>query len=109
MITAVVNALYPNRISLTLGAIQGPLSSSSLGAFSPIRDLEVYVDGTLLTIQSGAYDEVNNRYLTYTTTNFDINGVVQVLHHMPLAPFTGTTGTLPGFALIASVSNVADT
>ena len=108
MITAEVNTPYPSRIQLWLGTLIGPLTSTALGGFDPTRDLEVYVDGTRLRMQSGTFDSQMNRYVLFATTTFNLSGVVQVIHHMPSSPFVGSTGTLPGFALIATLSTLGD-
>ncbi len=87
MVQATVSPLYPNRIALSLGTLIGPLTSPSLGAFTPGRDLEIYVDGLPLPIQSSSFDVQNNRYLIFAAQAFDVSGLVQVVHHMPLSPF----------------------
>jgi hypothetical protein len=88
-ITAIVNGPYPNRLQIALGgAVQGPfVQDGPLGLFNPIRDLQVYVDGALLTIQTWTFDQANNRYLLYATTAFNLQGLIQVVHHMPNPPF----------------------
>ena len=88
------NAPYPNRLQLILDDITGPfLQSGPLGQFDPRRDLEVYVDGALTPIRTFTYDYVNNRYLLYTQSPFNLQGVIQVVHHMPNPPFAfGLTG-----------------
>jgi hypothetical protein len=86
---ATVNPNYPNRIELNLDSILGPLQSSVLGAFNPLRDLEVYEDGAPVTLWSYSYDVGSNRYLMFIDHALDMNGVIQVIHHMPNPPFTG--------------------
>src|SRR5208282_668284 len=115
MITAAVNAPYPNRIQVELGLnLIGPFSaggSPPLGAFDPRRDLEVWVDGILTPISNFSFDEINNRYLLFTFTAFDQQGSVQVIHHMPRPPFTDQSSppvSVPGFALVASYSTLGD-
>jgi hypothetical protein len=87
-----IDPLYPTRIQMYLGNIGGPLSSTNpdLGAFDPRRDLEVYMDGSLLTINSFTFDSANNRYLMFADQTINMSGVLQVIHHMPSPPFTGT-------------------
>ena len=88
------NAPYPNRIQLILGNMTGPfLQTGPLGFFDPRRDLEVYVDGELTPIRTFTFDYINNRYLLYTQSPFNLQGVIQVVHHMPDPPFAfGVTG-----------------
>jgi hypothetical protein len=83
------NAPYPNRIQWILGdSYTGPLTQiGPLGAFDPRRDLRVYVDGTLVSVRSFVFDLPNNRYLLYMSQNINLQGVVQVIHHMPNPPF----------------------
>lgn len=87
-IYAETNAPYPNRIALYLAPYVGPFfQNGPLVTFNPIRDLQVYVDGTLQTIQTWSFDSVNNRYLLYLNQAFNLQGVVQVVHHVPDPPF----------------------
>jgi hypothetical protein len=82
------NAPYPNRIQWMLGNYTGPFTQDGpLGDFDPRRDLEVYVDGTLVPVRSFTFDAPNNRYLLYMNQNINLQGVVQVIHHMPNPPF----------------------
>ena len=82
------NLPYANRIQLLLESYPGPLiQNGPLGQFDPTRDLEVYVDGDLQTVHSFTFDVENNRYLLYMETQFNLQGVIQVLHHMPNPPF----------------------
>ena len=89
MLTAVTNAPYPNRIQLLLGNYIGPLirPTSPPVEFDPTVDVEVYVDGIPLVIQNASYDAVNNRYLLFANRPFNLQGVIQVVHHMPSPPF----------------------
>ena len=90
MITAQTNGPYPNRIQLPLGNWIGPFvqpAPGTLGDFDPRRDLEVYVDGILVPVQTFSYDSINNRYLLFLEKTIDLQGVVQVIHHMPDPPF----------------------
>jgi hypothetical protein len=85
---AQTNAPYPNRIALWLSPFTGPfVQDGPLGSFDPRRDLQVYVDGTLTTIQSFSFDAVNNRYLLYCASAINLQGVIQVIHHVPSPPF----------------------
>jgi hypothetical protein len=88
---------YPNRIVLGLGNLNGPLTSVLLGAFNPSRDLQIYVDGVKQSVQSFGFDIANNRYLIFLENNIDLTGVIQVVHHMPLAPFQAGVSQLMGF------------
>ena len=88
MITAQVNAPYQNRIQLLLGDWIGPLfQDGPLGQFDPRRDLEVYVDGLPVPVQGFSFDVINNRYLLFMAAAIDLQGAVQVIHHMPSPPF----------------------
>src|ERR1017187_758873 len=108
------NAPYPNRIQWMLGEYVGPfVQNGPLGSFDPRRDLEVYVDGALIPVRSFTYDATNNRYLLYMSQNINLQGVVQMIHHMPNPPFGFTISSspptvvlLPSFALIG-IYNVA--
>lgn len=89
MLTTVTNAPYPNRIQLLLGDYIGPLikPTSPPLEFDPTVDLEVYVDGIPLVIQNASYDAVNNRYLLFADRPFNLQGVIQIIHHVPNPPF----------------------
>ena len=99
MLTATTNGPYPNRIQIGLGNWIGPLiqSSSPPVEFDPTnpKHLEVYVDGLPLPIQNASYDPVNNRYLLFAGKTFNLQGVVQLIHHMPSPPFQYGIGALP--------------
>jgi hypothetical protein len=85
---ATTNAPYPNRVTLWLDSYIGPfVQDGPLGPFDPRRDIQVYVDGVQQTIQSFAFDAPNNRYLLYLSQQVNLQGVVQVIHHMPSPPF----------------------
>jgi hypothetical protein len=123
---AQANQPFPNRIQLVLGSFNGPLVQlGPLGQFNPQRDLQVYVDGVRQTVQSSTYDTVNNRYLLFMASAIHLQGVIQVIYHVPSPPFVststttsgwgdlwgvfwgggiGTASQLGGFALIASYS-----
>jgi hypothetical protein len=94
MPTAQVNTPYPNRIQLLLDDPEGPFNSPVLGMFDPRRDLEIFVDGQQITINNFSYDAVNSRYLMYTLAPFNLQGVIQVIHHMPLPPFVGVSNPI---------------
>lgn len=81
------NAPYPNRIVLLCAPLVGPFVSSVLGDFDPRRDMKFFVDGDPLTITSFTFDQNNNRYLCYTAAPFNLQGVIQGVHHMPNPPF----------------------
>lgn len=82
------NGPYPNRIAIVLAPFFGPLiQDGPLGAFDPRRDLEVYVDGVKQVIQTFAYDAANNRYLLYMNQAINLQGTIQVVHHVPSPPF----------------------
>ena len=103
--TVETNAPYPNRIQWILGShYAGPfVQNGPLGSFDPRRDLEVYVDGILVPVQSYTYDPINNRYLLYMSRNINLQGVIQVLHHMPNPPFGYTIGLI-GFGQSFGIS-----
>ena len=103
----IVNAADSNRVLLLLGGLPGPLVSTALGAFNPGRDLELYIDGTANGVLSSTFDSLNNRYLIFISRAFDADAsIVQLIHHMPLPPFTAGASVVPGFALIAGVGGV---
>jgi hypothetical protein len=66
----------------------GPFTQDGpLGAFNPFRDVSIYSDGSLQTVQSWAFDTTNNRYLIYLVQAIDPQSFVQVIHHVPNPPF----------------------
>ncbi len=82
------NAPYPDRIQWILNDYLGPfIQDGPLGVFDPRRDLEVYVDGQLIPVRTFAFDTANNRYLLYMDIPFNLQGVIQIVHHMPNPPF----------------------
>lgn len=84
----ITNAPYPNRIQWVLENYTGPFTQDGpYGDFDPRRDLEVYVDGVRTPIRSYIFDLFNNRYLLYTSQPINLQGVIQVVHHMPNPPF----------------------
>lgn len=101
-LAVVVNEAYPNRIQLTLGVLPGPWEQNGpLGSFDPRRDLEVYVDGQFVPIQSYQFDSNSDSYLISLVRQINLHGVIQVVHHMPSPPFldsiscaTGATGSM---------------
>jgi|SRR5208282_453098 len=85
---AQTNQPYPNRIAIYLAPYVGPFfQDGPLATFDPRRDLQVYVDGALQTVQTFSFDAANNRYLLYTAQPFNLQGVIQIVHHMPDPPF----------------------
>jgi hypothetical protein len=95
---AITNSEFPNRIQLLCAPFTGPFTQlGPLGAFNPVRDLQVYVDGTYTPIQSSAFDAANNRYLLYTANAIDYQGIVQVIYHMPNPPFLASGGVDPAY------------
>lgn len=90
---AETNASYPDRIQLILDPYVGPLQQDGpLGNFDPRRDLEVYVDGVLVPVRTSSFDKVGNRYLLFMDRAINLQGVIQVVHHMPSPPFIATGG-----------------
>lgn len=83
---AIVNEPYPNRIQLICGSWPPPWNNG-LRAFDPTIDLQVYVDGDVLPIVNFSYETNNNRYLLYSANPFNLQGVIQVVYHIPLPPF----------------------
>ena len=53
------------------------------------------MDGNLLTVQSSSFDALNNRYLLFVDRIFNLNGVIQGVHHVPSPSFLGGTGAFP--------------
>ena len=85
---AQTNAGYPNRIQIVLAPFVGPfVQDGPLGTFDPRRDLEVYVDGVKLPVQTFSFDAVNNRYLLYMGQAINLQGTIQIVHHVPSPPF----------------------
>ena len=107
---AQTNAPYSNRIQLVLDPFTGPfIQNGPLGAFNPIRDLQVYVDGVLIPVQTWSFDAVNNRYLLYMNQAINLQGVIQIIHHVPSPPFHDASSVLLiGLALIATFSAFGD-
>lgn len=84
----ITNSPYPNRIQILCTPYIGPfVQAGPLGLFNPIRDLDIYADGVRQTVQTYSFDAVNNRYLLYMSQTFNLQGVIQVVHHMPSPPF----------------------
>ena len=111
MIFAETNAPYLNRIQLVLTApYVGPfVQAGPLGSFNPTRDLEVYVDGALIPVQTWSFDVVGNRYLLFMPQPINLQGVIQVVHRVPSPPFRDAGSLrLLGFALIATFSSSGD-
>lgn len=86
-IFAVVNRPYPNRVQLNLGTLPGPLLNPSLGDFDPRRDIQIYNDGKLMTVDSFTWDPKGNRYLIFLTEGLNFDAVTQVIHHVPNPAF----------------------
>jgi hypothetical protein len=92
----VTNQPFPNRIQWILENYTGPfVQDGPLGIFDPRRDLEVYVDGVLTPVSTFIFDAVNNRYLLFTSQNINLQGVIQVAHHMPNPPFYESSQSSP--------------
>lgn len=91
------NQPYLNRIQWILGSdYAGPfVQDGPLGLLDPRRDLEIYVDGVLTPVLSYTFDTANNRYLMYTERPFNLQGVIQVVHHMPSPPFKFVSSSTP--------------
>jgi hypothetical protein len=109
MFTATTNGPFPNRIVLNCGVLTGPffIAGSPPTQFDPRRDVICNADGVLLKVVSFNFDSVNNRYLIFTSVQFDLRGVIQVVYHMPSPPFVDQNNTtIGGFALIATFSPV---
>lgn len=89
--TVLIDKDFPNRIQLKLGSVTGPLSQTTLGAFSSSRDLEIYINGILATVTHSDFDGINNRYLIYVQNPIATDSIVQVIHHVPSPAFTSST------------------
>ncbi len=103
---AQINQTYPNRIQLiqsNSGAANalGPLATASGLAFDPASDLEIYQAGTLATVGTSSFDVNGDQYLIFLRNSLDFSSVVQIIYRMPVSPFLGKLGTLPGYAIIA--------
>jgi hypothetical protein len=82
------NAPNTDRIQIILTPLLGPLSQNGpLGDFDPRRDIEVYVDGQLIPVRTFTFDATYNRYLLYMDKAINLQGVIQLVHHMPSPPF----------------------
>jgi hypothetical protein len=89
---AETNQPYPNRIQLVCTPFVGPfVQDGPLGAFDPRRDIEVWIDGVLTPVQTFTFDVANNRYLLYMSAAFNLQGVIQLVHHVPDPPFSFQT------------------
>jgi hypothetical protein len=109
MASFITNGPYSNRIQMTLDSLTGPLSSTVLGPFAPLRDLSVYLDGVRLTIQTSYFDPINNRYLIFMNKVFNLEGLIQVFHHMPNPNFLDINNQpLDAFSEIATFTPDAD-
>lgn len=86
-ITVLLNRPYPLRVQLCLGGLTGPLLNPALGDFDPRRDLQIYNDGKLMTVDSFTWDPKRNRYLMFLTESLNFDAVTQVIHHVPDPPF----------------------
>lgn len=90
-IFAQTNGPYPNRIALYCNPFIGPFVQPGpglLGNFDPTRDLEIYIDGLLTPVRTWSFDQANNRYLMFMEQQINLQGVIQVVHHMPNPPFS---------------------
>ncbi len=87
-LAAIANTPYPNRLQLKLqGSLSGPLTSDLLGPFDPRRDIQIYNNGKLMTVNSYTWDGANNRYLIFLSAPLTLPGDVQIVHHVPDPPF----------------------
>ena len=83
-----------------------PPITGPLGNFDPRRDLDVYVDGNLVPVQASSFDAPNNRYLLNMGGAFNLNGTIQVVHHITSPAFVGGVGAFPA-GVSASGSSTA--
>jgi len=98
-VEAITNGPFTNRIQLIVDPFFGPFiqPGSPPVDFDPRVDLDVYVDGVLIPVQTFNYDALNNRYLLYMERAFDLSGFIQIISHVPNPPFMSGSGTfLPG-------------
>jgi WD40 repeat protein len=86
MFRALVRDPYPNRIELYPDG-RGPISSPGFREFDPTIDIQIYVDGHPIRIQSFIWDYSNNRYIMFVDSPFNTRALIQVIHHMPNPPF----------------------
>lgn len=102
------NQPYSNRIQIVLAPFIGPFGQNGpLGDFDPRRDLQVYVDGVLQVVQSFSYDAVNNRYLLFMQNSINLQGVIQIVYHVPSPSFQGgSESTVP--AISPSTTSMLD-
>ncbi len=106
-LSAWTNVAFVDRIQLVLNTFTGPLTrpltDPIFANFDPRRDLEICVEGKLIAVRSFAFDVSNNRYLLYMDQAIDLQGVIQIVHHMPSPPFEDATiAKIPGFAILAT-------
>jgi hypothetical protein len=98
---AQTNEPYSNRIQIALAPFAGPfVQGGLLDSFDPRRDLSVYVDGVLQAVQTFSFDPANNRYLLFMANVINLQGVIQVIHHVPSPPFVSGSGM--AYSLAAS-------
>ena len=81
---------HADRIQIFCTPFLGPFTQiGPLGTFDPRRDLVVYVDGDLVPVRGFFFDSTQNRYLLFMDRTINVQGVIQVVHHMPSPPFVG--------------------
>ncbi len=85
------NQPYNDRIQIVCDPYIGPFTQDGpRGSFDPRRELQVSVDGQLIPVRTFVFDANNNRYLLYMDQPINLQGVIQITHHMPSPPFRYT-------------------
>lgn len=107
-LTANINPDYPNRVEIHLDFLTGPFTVGAGAALDPRQCFELYVGGVPVPIISFSFDVPTNRYLLFTQQLIDMTQVVQVVYHIPATSFGSGGSTLPGFALVATMTTGFD-
>jgi hypothetical protein len=94
-----------NLVNL-VSSISGPFSRTVNGtavAFNPITDLEIWLNGTLISVESSGFSASTNTYMIYLSVFPDSGDLLQIIHHMPSPPFTSGSTTVYGFAIVSTI------
>ena len=101
---AQTSGTHADRVVIFLTPLIGPLTQDGpLAGFDPRRDVEIYVDGVLVPVRTAFFNSVQNSYVLFMDRAIDVQGIIQVMHHMPDPSFVDDSlVVLASFALIAS-------